>query len=185
MKITCLYQTLLKVNIILHNFEVNLVFACSKNLIFYCNYKIYQKTWTVMSDNDAWSLKIRKWWLVFFQDDHYKMHVCLLALFYTSCVAVCGSGPHVEASIHYHSSVLDQLLLQRQPLGWLANYSTQFPKTHICTTLGEHRGNGGTKYTGPTSWGGSCISELESFLQVLEHVFVDDLYLIYFIFIWS
>lgn len=90
----------------------------------------------------------------------------VLALLCTSCDAVCRSAPHVEASIHYHSSVLDQLLLQRPSLGWLANYSTHFPKTRTYATQGQHRGeNGGTNYWAD---GGPCISELEGlFLFVL------------------
>lgn len=31
----------------------------------------------------------------------------------------------LEVSIHYHSSVLDQLLRRRPPLGWDTNYSTR------------------------------------------------------------
>ncbi len=115
----------------------------------------------------------------------------ILALLCTSCVAVCSSGPHVEGSIHYHSSVLDQLLPQRPSLGWLANYSTHFSKTHIYRQhWGDAEGKRGYQLPRAPSWGRPLhVWTRRVNLQILTHVFVHILYFtlyynLHFIFMW-
>lgn len=79
--------------------------------------------------------------LMIFFDDVFN----ILARLCSSCVAVCSWAPHVEASIHYHSSAMDHLLLPRPSLGWRANYSTRFSKTQHWGNTGGEMGVPATK----------------------------------------